>query len=151
MKKVKRNLWGRAAAVLCLVMVLFGATTYALAQGTAVASERTEYSYTTTLYTEKPDGDAWGESDALWELNVVLNDSGNLVVKVDNQLEFNDDGTTKSQTLVISLKRSSRIFGGSNSYGMSLRLYDGMPEKKVILKYADKEVVITEADMRSGI
>ena len=87
----------------------------------------------------------------MWELSVILNDSGNLVVEIDNQLEFNDDGTTKSQTLVVNLRRSSAIFGGSNSYQMSLHLYDEMPETKVILRYADTDVVITEADMRSGL
>jgi len=151
LKKVRRNIWGRAAAVLCVAVLLLGTSTYALAQGTPVESEKTEYRYETTLYTNKPDGDAWGENDALWELSVILNDSGNLVVEIDNQLEFNDDGTTKSQTLVVNLRRSSAIFGGSNSYQMSLHLYDEMPETKVILRYADTDVVITEADMRSGL
>jgi len=95
-----------------------------------VESEKTKYRFETTLYTDKPDGDVWGENDALWELSVILNDSGNLVVEIDNQLEFNDDGTTKSQTLVVNLRRSSAIFGGSNSYQMSLHLYDEMPETK---------------------
>ena len=36
LKKVKRNIWGRAAAVLCVAVLLLGASTYALAQGTPV-------------------------------------------------------------------------------------------------------------------